>query len=726
MTEALYQPGTAFAAAVDAVRVDGSALAEAVDGLLLQLTDSELLGLLDGDTKVVQGALAAAKRYMATPVEAGRVDRLGIPGIRFTDGPRGVALGASTAFPAAIARAATWDTELETRIGEAIGKEARAQGANHLGGICVNLAPAPGWGRSQESYGEDPVLIGAMGAALHRGEAPWVMTCVKHFALNSIEDARCRVDVRVDDATLHEVYLPHFRTVVEAGVDSVMTSYNSVNGHWAGESPHLLTDILRDQWGFDGFVMTDFVWGLRHPVESVAAGQDLEMPFRQQRAATLPQALADGRLRRSDVERAAHRLLSTQIRFALRAEPAPDVDVVACAEHRALAREAASLGSVLLRNSIIDGSAALPLSAEDIVQIAVLGPLADAQNLGDVGSSQVHPPKGTVVTVVDGLCDKLGAKVVHTAPAGDIAAAVRAARAASAAVVVVGLTSVDEGESMNSVDADCIQLLGGITKWRPAAVLLAKALRGVARLKKMGGDRRDLRLHPNDIALIQAVAVVNTRTIVVVIGGGTVVADPWDTDVAAILMAWYPGMAGGAAITDMLLGDTEPGGRLPLTIPHRQTDLPTVDWTTTTTTYGHWWGQRHLDRNNVEAAYPFGYGLGYTTFELDDLHVALMDGGQIDATVTVTNAGHRPGHHVVQIYGTPVGSGPSTTRVLLGFKSLHLDAGQTTTTTVHATTRPLQQWTDDGFILAASSVSVEAASYSGDPEALTATLSFEK
>jgi beta-glucosidase len=564
-----------------------------------------------------------------------------------------------------------------------------------------------------------------MGAALHRGEAPWVMTCVKHFALNSMEEARCRVDVRVDDATLHEVYLPHFRTVVEAGADSVMTAYNSVNGHWAGESPQLLTDILRGQWGFDGFVMTDFVWGLRHPVESVAAGQDLEMPFRQQRAATLPRALADGLLRRSDVERAAHRLLSTQIRFALRADPIPpSTDVVACPEHRALAREAAARGSVLLRNSIIDDSVALPLSAKDAARIAVLGSLSDAPNLGDVGSSRVRPP--AVVTVLGELRRSLGDGAVRTAPPGDIPAAVSAARAASAAVVVAGYTSVDEGESMLSVDADCIQLLGGITNWRPVAVVLAKALRGIARLKKMGRDRHDLRLHPDDVALIEAVAEVNTRTIVVLIGGGTIIVDPWDTKVAAILVAWYPGMEGGPAIADMLLGDTEPGGRLPLAIPHRQADLPTVDWSATTATYGRWWGQRHLDRNEIEAAYPFGYGLGYTTFSLSDLHVALTDGEQFDATVTVANVGDRPGHHVVQIYGTPVGSDPPTPRVLLGFESLHLDPGETVTSTVLASTRPLQQWTEGGFVLGASRISVEAASYSGDPQALTAILSFEQ
>lgn len=727
MAEALYEPGTAFAAAVDAVRQQGSTTSEAVDGLLGLLDDTELLGLLDGDTTVLQGALAIAKarRYNAAPFEAGRVDRLGIPGIRFTDGPRGVALGQSTSFPVAIARAASWDTDLETRIGGAIGAEARAQGANFLGGICVNLAPAPGWGRTQESYGEDPVLIGAMGAALHRGEAPWVMTCVKHLALNSMEDARFRVDVRVTDATLHEVYLPHFRTVIEAGVDSVMSAYNSVNGSWTGENRRMLTDILRGQWGFEGLVMTDFVFGLRDPVGSVAAGQDLEMPFRQQRAAALPHALADGRINRADVIRAAHRILSTQLRLALRAQPTPALDVVACAEHRALAREAAARGSVLLRNSVVDHSAVLPLSPDDAVQIAVLGSLADEANLGDVGSSQVRPPTDLVVTVLDGLRSKLGPEVVRTAPAGDIPAAVNAARAASAAVVVAGLTSADEGESMLSVDADCVRLLGGVAKWRPVAVLVSKGLQAVTRRNKVGGDRRDLRLHPDDVALIQAVAAVNTRTIVVVIGGGTIIVDPWDTAVAAILVCWYPGMAGGAAITDMLLGDAEPGGRLPLTIPHRLADLPMVDWAATTTTYGSSWGQRHLDRNATPAAYPLGFGLGYTTFDVKDLHVALIDREQIDATVTVTNVGHRPGRHVVQIYGTPLGPDLPTPRALLGFTSIHLDAGQTVTTTVPATTRPLQHWTDEGFVLAASAISVEAAAHSGDPQALTVILPVE-
>jgi beta-glucosidase len=399
------------------------------------------------------------------------------------------------------------------------------------------------------------------------------------------------------------------------------------------------------------------------------------------------------------------------------------MDVVACAEHRALAREAAWLGSVLLRNSTVEGSPVLPLNTAAAARIAVLGPLIDAANLGDMGSSRVRPPE--VLTVIDALRHKLGADAVHIAPDRSIAAAVRTARTASAAVVVVGLTSVDEGESMSSVDADAIQLLGGITKWRTAAVVLAAALRGIARRKKMGGDRRDLRLHPDHISLIQAVAAVNARTIVVIVGGGTIVVDPWDTDVAAILMVWYPGMEGGAAIADMLLGDAEPGGRLPLTIPHRRTDLPTVDWTTTTATYGRWWGQRHLDRNHIQAAFPFGYGLGYSTFRLTDLRLAPVDGEGIDATVTVTNTGVRPGRHVVQIYATPDTSDTSAARVLLGFQPVHVDAGDTVTVTVHASTRSLQHWTGDGFILPAPAVTVEAASYCGDPDALTVSLTLQ-
>jgi beta-glucosidase len=719
VTEPLGPPDTAFAAAVDAVRRGTRDLHTAVANVVGQLTDPELLWLLDGDLTISRGLREMSQRYNKVPFGAGRVDRLGIPGIRFTDGPRGVALGASTAFPVAIARAATWDPDLERSIADAIGAEASAQGANLWAGICINLAYSPGWGRAQESYGEDPVLLGAMGAAAVEGANPWVMSCVKHFALNSMEEARFRVDVRVADDVLHEVYLPHFRTVVEAGVDCVMSAYNSVNGTWAGHNRHLLTEILREDWGFAGFVMTDFIWGLRDPVGSVAAGQDLEMPFRQQRAGTLAAALADGTLKRSDAERAAHRQLSAQIRLELRARPQPPADTVACVEHRRLAREAAGRGAVLLRNRDLHGAPALPLADASLSRVALLGPLADQRNQGDVGSSMVSAP--TSVTILDGLQERLGHRLIRVADTSPAAAAA-AARGADAAVIVVGLSSVDEGESMIGVDTATTQLLGGIARFRPVAAALVKVAARVAKLKRFGGDRRDLRLRPEDVALIRAVAQVNARTVVVVIGGGTIVVDPWDADVAAVLLAWYPGMEGGHAIADILLGDTEPAGRLPVAIPRRQSDLPQVDWDATTVRYDRWWGQRTLDRDGIPAAYPLGFGLGYTTFGLADLAVSQLDGERFNAAVTVTNTGIRPGRHVVQIYAVQPADTGRSVHHLVGFRSVYLAAGAAQRVVVDCTLRPVQRWAGGGFTVPVSSLAIRAASYAGDPAALAATV----
>ena len=206
----------------------GQSLVDLVDELLAQLTPAEKLGLLDGDIPFWDGiADMNVNGYNRTPIPMGRVERLGIPGLLFSDGPRGVVMGRSTAFPVSMARGATWDRELEERVGTAIGLEGRAQGANFFGGVCINLPRHPAWGRVQESFGEDPLLLGEMGAALVRGVRPNMMAVAKHYALNSMENARFTVDVTADDATLHEVYLAHFRRVVDEGVDGIMTAYNS-------------------------------------------------------------------------------------------------------------------------------------------------------------------------------------------------------------------------------------------------------------------------------------------------------------------------------------------------------------------------------------------------------------------------------------------------------------------------------------------------------------------
>ena len=388
---------TSFAQGVAAVRAGGDPDAVA-RSLLEQMTEAERLGLLDGDEPFWPGMPdMMAKGYNLEPIVAGAVPRLGVPGIRFSDGPRGAVIGQSTAFPVPMARGATWDPDLEERVGEAIGAEIRAQGGNFFGGVCVNLLRHPAWGRAQETYGEEPLLLALMGTALARGAQRHVMACVKHYAGNSMENARFRVDVEIDLSTLHEVYLPHFRAVVEAGVASVMSAYNSVNGEWCGQNRALLTEILREEWGFDGFVMSDFIWGVRDPVGSLAAGLDIEMPFAQQRARTLAEALGAGAASWDDVDRAGRRILQTQLSSAAAVSDVPPTrDIVASAEHRALALEVAARSMVLLRNEAVDGRLVLPLAAEQLSRLAVLGRLADVPNTGDHGSSDVRAP--SVVT----------------------------------------------------------------------------------------------------------------------------------------------------------------------------------------------------------------------------------------------------------------------------------------------------------------------------------------
>src|SRR3984957_10168189 len=428
----------------------GEPIEALVEEILGQLTPQEKLGVLDGDIPFWDGIIDMnVHGYNRTPIPMGRVERLGIPGLLFSDGPRGVVIGHSTAFPVSMARGATWDRELEERVGTAIGLEGRAQGANFFGGVCINLPRHPAWGRVQESYGEDPLLLGEMGAALVRGVQPNMMAVAKHYALNSMENARFTIDVTADDATLHEVFLAHFRRVVDEGLDGIMTAYNSVNGEWAGENERLLQGVLRDQWGFEGVTVSDFIWGLRDAAKSLKAGLDVEEPFAQQRAQHLSSALADGSVTDNHVDRAGRRILGTQLRYAARrrdSEPSPSV--VFSDEHRALAREVAGRAMVLLKNDPVEGRPLLPLDARALESVAVIGRLADVANTGDHGSSDVRSP--SVVTPLEGLRAALpGVEITHTA-VDDPAQAAEAAGAVDIALVIVGYTADDEGEYIGS------------------------------------------------------------------------------------------------------------------------------------------------------------------------------------------------------------------------------------------------------------------------------------
>jgi beta-glucosidase len=717
MTTDIQRDITSFTDAIEAVRA-GADPDETAQTLLELLTPEERLGLLDGDEPFWPGMPdMMGKGYNLEPIVAGEVPRLGIPGVRFSDGPRGAVIGRSTAFPVPMARGATWDPDLEERVGDAIGAEIRAQGGNFFGGVCINLLRHPAWGRAQETYGEEPLLLGAMGTALARGAQRHVMACVKHYACNSMENARFKVDVQVDPATLHEVYLPHFRAVVQAGVASVMSAYNSVNGEWCGQNRTLLSEILRDEWGFDGFVVSDFIWGLRDPVGSLAAGLDIEMPFAQQRARTLRPALDEGKASWEDVDRAGLRILRTQLRFAAAVpESAPPVDVVASAEHRALAREVAVRSMVLLRNEPVGGTPVLPLVAENLSRVAVVGRLADVANTGDHGSSDVRAP--SVTTPLAGLREALPRVELVRPSSDDIAEAVTAASGTDAAIVVVGYTAVDEGEYVGSFDAALAVL------YPPSDD--PNALDELARVWEegpqfVGGDRASLRLHEQDVALIRAVAAANPRTVVVVVAGSAVVMEELRHEVPAILIGWYAGMEGGRALADVLLGAREPGGRLPFTVPRDEADLPPFDRDATRVTYDRWYGQRRLHRDGKEPAYPLGFGLSYTSFSIEDVDVAFDAGaGTIEVRATVTNTGSRAGGHVVQVYSTRP---EAQERLLVGFRRVDLGPAERVPVTIEVPLDRLATWQGPGrWEVPIGSYRIEVGGNAADPSGLSTTV----
>ncbi len=699
-----------------ALRVEAGADAgEEARALVAQLTDDEALDLLDGDTPFWPGITdMTSGGYYAHAWPAARNARLGIPGIAFTDGPRGVVIGNATCFPVAMARAATFDLELEEAIGEVIGLEARASGATYFGGVCVNLLRHPAWGRAQETYGEDPYQLGEFGAALTRGVQQHVLACVKHFACNSMENARFSVDTSADPRALHEVYLPHFRRVVEEGVASVMSAYNSLNGEWCGESPALLTAILRDEWGFEGFVITDFIFGLRDPVASVRAGLDVEMPFAQQRAQTLPDALAAGVLTRAEVDVSAVRVIATLLQFAgrLLGEPPPVVGLAAPA-HRALARRGAAASIVLLTNR----EELLPLSPSEISDIAVVGRLAATPNLGDGGSSAVHPP--SVVTPLDGIRAAFPHAAVTYAER-EVDPLVIAA--ADVAVVVVGYTKADEGEYVDPQTSGSLfhlfppmdhPTLGRDAPmpempFSPPALPLARDDAVMA----TGGDRRSLRLHAEDEDLIRTVAALNPRTVVVVMSGSAVVM-PWIDAPAATLMLWYPGMEGGHALADVLTGAVVPSGRLPFAIPHDEADLVHFDPDATAETYGLFHGQWHLDRNGTPAAFPFGFGLSTTEFEIRAVEVE-PDGSAV--LVRVANVGSRDGATVLQVYAGYETSAYERPRSrLVGFTLRHLTVREAASCSVPIDLRMLDVRLDERMVREPGTITLRAAFHAGDP-----------
>jgi beta-glucosidase len=624
-----------------ALSIDHAAVAEKTDALMARMS--------------LQQKIHEIRGHGPTPVEAlwpaGGDASLGIAPWKMVDGPRGARAGIATAFPVAIARAASFDVDLERRVGMAIGLEVAAKGGNVLLAPTINLLRHPGWGRAQETYSEDSHHTGAMGAAFISGVQNHVLASPKHFALNNLENTRFDMSAEIDPRSLRELYLRHFeRCVVEAGAASVMTAYNKVNGTYCGENRELLEEILRGEWGFRGFVESDWYLGTRSTAEALVAGLDIEMPtpihFTDEK---LEEALARGDLDEATIHRNARHSVYQKVAWqlgddAVAGQPRPEVSVVECEAHIELAREAAEKSFVLLKNR--DG--ALPLERRPGLRIAVVGDLAIEVNLGDRGSSMVTSSE--VSKPLGGICSAAGdATVEYFASDADLALLADF----DVAIVVAGLTFRDEGEFI------------------PMAQQEAEGS-DFAR----GGDRESLDLPAPQRELIRRASLSARCTIVALQGGSAIVVRDWIDEVDALLMCWYPGREGGRALGRVLFGDVGPSGRLPVSIPRRDEDLLPWDVTALSVDHDLLHGYRWLDQQGIEPEFPFGFGLSYTHFELSGLRIERADTGFV-CRVDVANTGGRAGATVVQLYVSCEAS--TVFRVpkdLRGFGRIELDRGE--------------------------------------------------
>ncbi|NLI19867.1 MAG: beta-glucosidase, partial [Actinomycetales bacterium] len=566
----------------------------------------------------------------------------------------------------------TWDPDLMARVGEALGRETRANGVSVLLGPGVNMKRSPLCGRNFEYFSEDPLLAGVLATALVRGiQSQGVGASLKHFAANNQETDRLRVDAQVDERTLREIYLPAFERVVKGAQPwTVMCAYNKVNGTHASEHRWLLTEVLRDEWGFEGLVVSD--WGaVDDRVAGVAAGLDLEMPSSHGlNDARIVAAVRAGELDEADVDAAATRVLTLVARaLAAQAEPA----TFDAAAHHALAREVATRTAVLLKN---DGALPLPTDAAGTV---VIGEMARTPRYQGAGSSQVNPTR--LESALDALRER--------APGLEFAPGYVLAEAAGQP----GQDRTDE-----ELRAEAVELARGRT-----AVLFL----GLPAIDESEGyDREHMDLPASHVALLRAVRAVAAKVVVVLSNGSAVTVADWEPDADAVLELWLGGQASGAAAAQLLLGEVDPSGRLAESVPVRLSDVPAqlnFPGERGAVRYGEglFIGYRGLDAVGAEVSHPFGYGLTYTTFAYADLSVDAAevtdetgdDDVVVRVTARVTNAGDRTGVAVPQLYvGRPDSAFARAPRELRGFERIELTPGESRVVEFGLTRRDLSHW----------------------------------
>lgn len=589
------------------------------------------------------------------------VERLGLPEIRLADGPQGVRNNTkSTLFACGIAAAATWNEDLAYEMGKALGQDSRARGVHFLLGPGVNIYRSPLCGRNFEYMGEDPYLASRTAVGYIKGvQSQGVIATVKHFALNNQEYDRHHVSSDADERTINELYFPTFRAAVEeARVGAVMTSYNLVNNVHSAENPFLIRENLRDKWGFEGIVMSDWT-STYSTLGSVKGGLDLEMPRAFYFKYEFIKPLIDsGVIAESEIDEKVQHILQTMIAFGFLDRPQLDSSISEDNEYsRSVAYKMASESTVLLKN---DG--ALPLKPGKRNKVVVLGPNADRIPCGG-GSGRVDPLYS--ISLYQGL-SQLGSKwnvsLLSPKEEGGVDYVtdenVRALESASSVIVSVGFDIKTERENHD----------------------------------------RTFTLPEGQDALIQFAAEHNDNVIVVVYCGGGIDMSAWKDKVRAILFGWYPGQEGGLALARMLAGETSPSGRLPISIESRLEDNPSYasyyplakcetkrGFTNRYVVYneGVFVGYRGYDRTGVQPLYPFGYGLTYGDFAYSDLSVA-PSGDGFDVTFTLTNNGKLAAAEVAQVYvGEANPTLPRPVKELKSYSKVWLGKGESKTVTVH-------------------------------------------
>jgi beta-glucosidase len=713
-----------------------------IDTVLAALTLEEKASLLSGDGD-----------WSTQPIHRPS-DGVHVPGIEVGDGPHGLRKETgvdmvwvqATAFPTASALGASWDRALVRRVARALGEEARAEGVQVLLGPGVNMKRSPLCGRNFEYFSEDPVLSGELGIAYVEGvQSTGTGTSLKHFAANNQETERTRISVEADDRTLREIYLAAFeRVIAKANPSTVMCSYNRIRGLHASQNPWLLTTILRHEWGYDGVVVSD--WNaVHHRVPALRAGLDLEMPGTGGRTDTeIVEAVHAGQLDQAVVDAAARRVLQLVARLYPGPEQAhgPVMDLhtepgarltpeqqraLRADEHHTLAREAAAACVTLLRNeprpTSPDSNPVLPLEAAATGRIAVIGAFAAEPRIQGGGSSGVDP------VFVDRALDELRAGVagtvdyapgyVHT-PINPYQDDLRAYLSAHDA------TFLDDGKGparRSAALAEALRLaaaakLVAAGPLSTAAIRLADEAVAIAEtadvivafvglplaFEQEADDRTTLALPADQVALLERLADLRDKTnaalVVVLSNGSAVTMDAWHDRVDAILEAWLPGQAGGAAIVDVLLGRLNPSGKLSETFPLAVEDTPSyLTWTGErgVVQYGEgvFIGYRWYDALRRAVRYPFGHGLSYTTFTYSNLQVAVTDpaAGTVQITCTITNTGSVDGSEIVQLYvADPDAAVRRPVRELRGFEKVTLRPAQACDITFDLTSRDFAYW----------------------------------